>query len=79
MSVVLTARHGPAAPAALTEANAVCAGAGILAPLVIGASVDAGGGWRPAMAVEVGLIALVALAALTFRVRLPRPPCRGSR
>ncbi|MCL7458902.1 MFS transporter [Micromonospora sp. MSM11] len=73
VSVVLTDRHGAGAPAALTEANAVCAGAGILAPLVIGASVDAGWGWRPAMAVEIGLIALVALAALTFRVRLPRP------
>ncbi|MFY1598138.1 MFS transporter [Micromonospora sp. WMMD737] len=73
VSVVLTDRHGAGAPAALTEANAVCAGAGILAPLVIGASVDAGWGWRPAMAVEVGLIALVALAAVTFRVRLPQP------
>lgn len=71
VSVVLTARHGDAAPAALTEANAACAGMGILAPLVIGATVDAGLGWRPVMAVEVGLIALVALAALTFRVRLP--------
>ncbi|MEU2661704.1 MFS transporter [Micromonospora sp. NPDC007220] len=73
VSVVLTDRHGTGAPAALTEANAACAGAGILAPLVIGASVDAGWGWRPAMAVEVGLIALVALAAVTFRVRLPQP------
>ena len=72
VSVVLTARHGPAAPAALTEANAACAGMGILAPLTIGASVDAGLGWRPLMAVEVGLITLVALAALTFRVRGPR-------
>ncbi|MER7330267.1 MULTISPECIES: MFS transporter [unclassified Micromonospora] len=71
VSVVLTARHGPAAPAALTEANAACAGMGILAPLVIGGSVDAGWGWRPVMAVEVGLITLVALAAVTFRVRLP--------
>ncbi|MFI7575156.1 MFS transporter [Micromonospora sp. NPDC049497] len=62
VAVVLTARHGPAAPAALTEANAACAGLGILAPVVIGASVDAGWGWRPVMAVEVGLIALVALA-----------------
>ncbi|WP_435121636.1 MFS transporter [Micromonospora tulbaghiae] len=72
VSVVLTARHGPAAPAALTEANAACAGMGILAPLTIGASVDAGLGWRPLMAVEVGLITLVALAALTFRVRVPQ-------
>ena len=72
VSVMLTARHGPAAPAALTEANAACAGMGILAPLTIGATVDAGLGWRPLMAVEVGLITLVALAALTFRVRGPR-------
>ncbi|MEH1097591.1 MFS transporter [Micromonospora sp. CPCC 205561] len=78
VAVVLTDRHGAGAPAALTEANAVCAGAGILAPLVIGASVDAGWGWRPAMAVEAGLIALVALAALTFRVRLPRPAPTGA-
>ncbi|MET8063212.1 MFS transporter [Micromonospora sp. NPDC005686] len=72
VNVVLTARHGPAAPAALTEANAACAGMGILAPLVIGASVGAGLGWRPLMAVEVGLITLVALATLAFRVREPR-------
>ncbi|WP_349879028.1 MFS transporter [Micromonospora sp. HUAS YX12] len=72
VSVVLTARHGPAAPAALTEANAACAGMGILAPLTIGATVDAGLGWRPLMAVEVGLITLVALAALTLRVRVPQ-------
>ncbi|MEV7266607.1 MFS transporter [Micromonospora aurantiaca] len=72
VSVMLTARHGPAAPAALTEANAACAGMGILAPLTIGATVDAGLGWRPLMAVEVGLITLVALAALTFRVRGPK-------
>ncbi|MFG3686215.1 MFS transporter [Micromonospora sp. NPDC047740] len=72
VSVLLTAHHGPAASAALTEANAVGAGMGILAPLVIGATVNAGLGWRPVLAVEVGLIALVALAALTFRVRLPK-------
>ncbi|WP_433347258.1 MFS transporter [Micromonospora sp. CA-111912] len=71
VNVVLTAHHGPTAPAALTEANAACAGMGILAPLLIGATVDAGLGWRPVMAVEVGLIALLALAALTFRVRPP--------
>ncbi|MFD0822321.1 MFS transporter, partial [Micromonospora zhanjiangensis] len=32
----------------------------------------AGLGWRPAMAAEVGLIALVALVARSFRVRLPK-------
>ncbi|MCW3838792.1 MFS transporter [Micromonospora yasonensis] len=79
VNVVLVAHHGPAAPAALAEANAACAGMGILAPLVIGATVDAGLGWRPVMAVEVGLIALVALAARAFRVRLPKTaPCGNS-
>ncbi|MEU1751386.1 MFS transporter [Micromonospora matsumotoense] len=73
VTVVLTARHGAAAPAALTEANAACAGMGILAPLVIGVSVAAGLGWRPVLAVEVALIASVALAARLFRVRLPQP------
>ncbi|MEU9824427.1 MFS transporter [Micromonospora chersina] len=72
INVVLTAHHGPGAPAALSEANAACAGMGILAPLVIGATVGAGFGWRPVMAVEVGLITLVALAAVTFRVRPPQ-------
>ncbi|MFI5833788.1 MFS transporter [Micromonospora sp. NPDC051300] len=72
VNVLLTARHGPAAPAALTEANAVCAGMGILAPLTIGVTVGDGLGWRPVMAVEVGLIALVALTAVTFRVRRPK-------
>nr|WP_275587102.1 MFS transporter [Micromonospora terminaliae] len=72
VNVVLTAHHGRGAPAALSEANAACAGMGILAPLVIGATVDAGHGWRPAMAAEVALITVVALAAVTFRVHLPK-------
>ncbi|MGB2568229.1 MFS transporter [Micromonospora citrea] len=72
VAVVLTARHGPAAPAALTEANAACAGMGILAPLVIGVSVGAGFGWRPVMAVEAGLIAALALVAHLSRVRPPQ-------
>ncbi|TCB99811.1 MFS transporter [Micromonospora zingiberis] len=72
VNVVLTTRHGRAAPAALAEANAACAGMGILAPLVIGLSVNAGWGWRPGMAVVVALIALVAVATLTPGVRRPR-------
>ncbi|MEV6690079.1 MFS transporter [Micromonospora sp. NPDC051196] len=72
VNVVLTTRHGPAAPAALTEANAACAGMGILAPLVIGLSVNAGWGWRPGMSVVVALIALVAVATLTPGVRRPQ-------
>ena len=67
----LSALHGAASPAAISEANAICAGMGVIAPLVIGASVTAGHGWRPAMAVLVGLIGLVALVAFLLRVRLP--------
>ena len=72
VNTALTEHHRAAAPAAISEANAACAGMGILAPIVIGLAVGAGIGWRPALAVEVGLIALVALAAVVFRVRLPQ-------
>ncbi|MEW2473808.1 MFS transporter [Micromonospora gifhornensis] len=73
VNVVLTTRHGSAAPAALAEANAACAGMGILAPLVIGLSVNAGWGWRPGMSIVVALIALIAVATLTRRVRVRGP------
>ncbi|MFC7548262.1 MFS transporter [Plantactinospora sp. GCM10030261] len=69
----LASRHGPAAPAAISEANAACAGMGLLAPLVVGITVGTGPGWRAAIAVEVGLIVAVALVARVFRVRPPRP------
>ncbi|MFB9235193.1 sugar MFS transporter [Plantactinospora siamensis] len=72
VNATLSGHHGPAAPAAISEANAACAGMGLLAPLVVGLAVGAGAGWRPALAAEVGLIALVAVAAAAFRVRLPR-------
>ena len=70
----LAERHGPAAPAAISEANAVCAGMGILAPLALGAAVGAGFGGRPALAIEVGLLALVALGAALSRGRPPARP-----
>ncbi|MEV1285820.1 MFS transporter [Micromonospora sp. NPDC049679] len=72
VNVVLADHHGPASSAAISEANAACAGMGFLAPVVIGLAVGAGYGWRPALAVEIALITLVALAAVVFRVRLPR-------
>lgn len=70
VNVALSAHHGPAAPAAISEANAACAGMGILAPLLVGLTVAGGHGWRPAMSVEVGLIALLTVGAVAFRVRL---------
>jgi MFS family permease len=72
VNTVLADHHRRAAPAAISEANAVCAGMGFLAPLIIGLAVGAGAGWRPAMAAELGLIAAVVLVALFFRVRLPK-------
>ncbi|MEV4630949.1 MFS transporter [Micromonospora sp. NPDC049523] len=71
VNTILADHHGPNSPAAISEANAVCAGMGIVAPIVIGLTVGAGHGWRPAIAIEVGLIALVAASAFVFRVRLP--------
>jgi fucose permease len=67
----LNERHGPAAPAAITEANAVAVGAGLIAPLVIGLSVSAGLGWRPGLLSQVAVVAVLALVALLFRVRVP--------
>ncbi|SDY01080.1 Fucose permease [Micromonospora pattaloongensis] len=72
VNVALAEHHGAASSAAISEANAACAGMGVLAPIVIGLSVDAGTGWRPALAVQAGLIALVALAAVAFRIRVPQ-------
>ncbi|NUR72275.1 MAG: MFS transporter [Hamadaea sp.] len=67
----LNERHGAAAPAAITEANAVATGAGLVAPFVIGLTVSAGAGWRPGMLTLVAVIGAIALVAFFSRVRLP--------
>lgn len=67
----LTEHHGLAGPAALSEANAAACAAGLVAPLVIGASVNAGWGWRPGLAVLIGLIVGVAVFAFAKGVRVP--------
>lgn len=51
----LSVHHGAAGPAAVTEANAMGATFGLLAPLALGASVGLGWGWRPAVAFVVVL------------------------
>jgi MFS family permease len=71
VNAMLSAKHGPAAPAALSEANAVGAALGIVSPLLIGAAVGIGLGWRPALGVEVVLILGVVLAAVFGRIQLP--------
>lgn len=67
----LAERHGPAGPAAISEANAVACAAGLVAPLIIGAAIRAGWGWRAGLALLVALIALVAVLAKIKRVRIP--------
>lgn len=69
---VLADHHGLAGPAAISEANAVAAGMGLLAPLAVGGAVTAGWGWRPGLAVTVLLAAALATVAWRRRIRVPR-------
>ncbi|MEU8041370.1 MFS transporter [Streptosporangium sp. NPDC049078] len=64
-------RHGPAGPAAISEANAVCVIVGIGVPFVVSAAAQSALGWRAALLVTSVLAALLALAM--GRVRIPEP------
>ena len=64
----LAMHHHEASSAAVTEANGVGALVGLVAPLALGASVDLGLGWRPAVGITIGF----ALAMLALVTRLPR-------
>ena len=68
---VLLDRHGAGGPASVSEANALAAGVGTVAPLVVGASVGLGLGWRPAVLVLLPVAAVLAVASRW--VRAPRP------
>jgi predicted MFS family arabinose efflux permease len=68
----LAEHHGPAAPPALSEANASGSGVGLLAPLLIGAAVSLGLGWRTGMLVLLPFAAGVALFG--WRAPIPDPP-----
>ncbi|WP_454050387.1 MFS transporter [Cellulomonas sp. Marseille-Q8402] len=63
----LAGHHGRSASAAVTEANGVGSGVGLVGPLAVGACVAAGWGWRPAVAVT----AVLALATAVLVRRLP--------
>lgn len=63
----LSLHQGPAGPAAVTEANAMGAAVGLLAPIALGTAVGLGWGWRPA----VGLVAVLAVAAGLVMASLP--------
>jgi hypothetical protein len=66
----LADHHGAAGPAAISEANAVAAGVGAIAPLVVGATVAAGLGWRPGLAALVPAVAALAVVAWFSRRRV---------
>jgi predicted MFS family arabinose efflux permease len=71
-SASLSDRHGARGPSAISEANAVAAGLGMVAPLVVGVAVGVGAGWRAALLVVVPWVALLALVGR--RARVPGPP-----
>jgi predicted MFS family arabinose efflux permease len=66
VGAMLADHHGPAAPAAITEANGVSAGVGLLAPLAVGASVSLGYGWRPALLLTIPAIAVLFVTRRAF-------------
>lgn len=66
VGAALVERHGPAGPAAVTEANALAAATGLIGPLLVGASVHLGYGWRPAVLLVIGLIVALFLLRRLF-------------
>jgi MFS family permease len=80
-AAILSDNHGPVGAAAITETNAVCAGAGLLGPLAVGAAVAAGVGWRVALGLLLVPAALLAVRHLPTAVPdgLPVPAPAGPR
>lgn len=72
----LIVHAGRAGAAAISEANGVGSGFGLLAPLALGLSVGLGWGWRPAVAVTAVLA--VAGAVLISRLPATGPLGRGT-
>ncbi|MBO0925577.1 MFS transporter [Cellulomonas sp. zg-ZUI199] len=73
VQVGLADHTGPAASAAITEANGVGSSVGLIGPLAVGACVTAGWGWRPGVAVAIvlGVVAAVVVARLPVSAALP--------
>ncbi|HEU0242014.1 MAG TPA: MFS transporter [Micromonosporaceae bacterium] len=67
VAAALVERHGSAGPAAMTEANALAAAAGVVGPLAVGGSVSLGYGWRPAVLIVIALIAVLYMCRRAFR------------
>ena len=64
--------HGPGGPAAISEANATAAAAGIVAPLLVGLAVLTGLGWRAGLLFVLVLVAALVLALGRTRIPAPR-------
>lgn len=64
-SAFLMDHQGPAGPSSLTQANALAAGASVLAPMAIGIGAAMALGWR--FSLWMNLIALIALALFAHR------------
>jgi MFS family permease len=71
ITAVLADHHGRGGSAAISEANAVAAAIGLVAPIAVGAAVTAGFGWRPGLAAVVVVVVLIAVGAMVLRVRVP--------
>ena len=74
--VVLSAAHGPAGPAAISEANAAAAGAGLVAPLLLGAGAAIGIGWQPGLLVAA--LAAVTVWVVSWRESRQPEPARAA-
>ncbi|HET8614655.1 MAG TPA: MFS transporter [Actinomycetales bacterium] len=69
-SAVLSVHHHEAGPAAISEANGVGAGVGVLAPVALGASIAVGLTWRGSLGLAIPL-ALLAFALIATSPRHP--------
>lgn len=76
---ILSDHHHTAAPAAISEANAVATGTGAVAPLLVGAAVAVGLGWRAGVLVTLVCIAGVLLLGRGVHVPDPAPVTHESR
>jgi predicted MFS family arabinose efflux permease len=74
--VVLSAAHGPAGPAAFSEANAAAAGAGLVAPLLLGAGAAIGIGWQPGLLIAA--VAAVVVWVVSRRESHQPTPARAA-
>src|SRR5687768_9935849 len=73
LQATLADRHGPLAPVALVESNAIATGLGVLALFAVAVAIWAGSDWR-AVFVAAGLLAVPAMAIAYGSVSFPAAP-----